>query len=288
MSGSVVALTMSRRASHRQDDLLQVWAYHQSAAGHTESTVAQRVKFIQGLASAAGKRAADLSAADLVESLSRDLAPWSKRTYFLHARAWFRWLVAEGHRTDEPTARMPVPRAPRVLPRPMTDDILVRAIETARPVVAAYLTLAAYGGLRAFEIAQIRGEDLDDRMITVRGKGGVLAMVPTHPQVELLRRAYPAAGYWFPGRRGHAHVLPKSVSTTVTLHLRQQGIPSTLHRARHWYGTNVLRASGGNLRVAQLCLRHASPATTAGYTLINDDERVAAVAALPDLLGRAA
>jgi site-specific recombinase XerC len=65
--------------------------------------------------------------------------------------------------------------------------------------------------------------------------------------------------------------------------MKRQGLPASLHQARHWYGTNVLRSSGGNLRVAQELLRHASPATTAGYTFITSIERADAVAALPNV-----
>lgn len=264
--------------------LLDLWAYYQTAGGNSPETIRARSTFVRSLAAAAGKPPEVLDAVDLVGYLNRDLAPWSRRTYYLHARAWFRWLVQEGYREDEPTAKLPAPRSPRTLPRPMSDDVLRRAITSAGPRTAAYLTLAAFAGLRACEIAQVRGDDFDDRMLTVRGKGGTLAMVPVHHRVAALREQHDPRGFWFPGKDG-GHVLSRSVSVTVATHLHKQALPTTLHKARHWYGTEVLRASGGNLRVAQLCLRHASPSSTAAYTLILDDERVAAVDALPTLLG---
>lgn len=284
---NVVAFPMKGRRAHHGDPLLAEWAYHQSAAGHTPRTVDQRLKFVRSLAVMAGVAPGGLHAADLIAYLSRDLAPWTKRTYFMHGRAWFRWLHAQGHRDKDETATLPAPKAPRVLPRPITDDALLQAIETAGLRTSAYLTLAAFGGLRACEVAQVRGEDFDDGMVTIRGKGGTLAMVPLHPRVDALRDRHPRVGFWFPGVE-NGHVRARAVSLTVSKHMKRQGLPFSLHRARHWYGTNVLRASGGNLRVAQLCLRHANPATTAGYTLINDDERIAAVAALPDIFARLA
>lgn len=266
-----------------ENDLLTLWAYHQAAAGHTARTVEQRLDFIHTLAVHAGHDPAKLMASDLISYLSRDLSPWSKRTYFMHARAWFRWLHTEGHREIDETARLPVPKAPRVSPRPFPTPVLLRAIQTAGPRTAAYLTLAAFAGLRACEVAAVRGDMVTINSVTIRGKGGTLAMVPTHPRVWQLAQRHDPDGWWFPGD-DHGHVQAHGVSGTVTRHLRHQGLPGSLHRARHWYGTNVLRAAGGNLRVAQECLRHSSPATTAGYTMVDDDERTAAVLALPDFL----
>ena len=130
--------------------ILNLWAWHQSAAGHTPRTVEQRVKFIRSLAASSGRDdPADLDAADLIRYLSRDLSPWSKRTYFMHARAWFRWLRDQGYNETDLTARLPVPKAPRVVPRPFATSVLLRAIQTAGPRTSAYLILAAFGGLRA-------------------------------------------------------------------------------------------------------------------------------------------
>lgn len=264
-------------------DLLELWAWHQSAAGHTERTVEQRIKFVRSLATSVGRDdPAQLTGADLIRYLSRDLSPWSKRTYFMHARAWFRWLHDQGYRDTDETARLPVPKAPRTVPRPMPTPLLLRAVQTAGDSSRAYLILAAFAGLRACEVARVAGHEITVDTVTVRGKGGTLAMVPTHPNVWALAQGRPD-DYWFPGA-DHGHVSAHTVSGTVTRHLKKQGIPGSLHRARHWYGTQVLRSSGGNLRVAQELLRHADPSTTAGYTMIDDDQRSAAILALPDFL----
>ena len=59
------------------------------------------------------------------------------------------------------------------------------------------------------------------------------------------------------------------------------GVPGSAHSLRHFYGTQTLRSSGGNLRVTQELMRHASPATTAIYTKVDDEQMRAAVDALP-------
>lgn len=43
----------------------------------------------------------------------------------------------------------------------------------------------------------------------------------------------------------------------------------------------ILRATGGDLRTTQRAARHASPATTAVYTLVADETLMSAVCAIP-------
>ena len=142
------------------------------------------------------------------------------------------------------------------------------------------ILLAAYQGLRVHEIAKFRGEDIRGGELHVIGKGQVAATVPLHPLVAAEAAKYPQ-GWWFPSSRtasGHVHA--KSVSTVMGQALERAGVQATPHQLRHYFGTEVFRSSGGNLRVAQELLRHASPATTALYTKVDDAERRAAVAGM--------
>ena len=64
--------------------------------------------------------------------------------------------------------------------------------------------------------------------------------------------------------------------------LAQLGHPGvTMHRLRHYYGSQVRRAAGGDLRIAQEGLRHADPKETATYTDYAEPALVAAVHAVP-------
>jgi integrase/recombinase XerD len=65
--------------------------------------------------------------------------------------------------------------------------------------------------------------------------------------------------------------------------MRAVGSAASPHQLRHWYGTNVLLAAGGNLRVAQELLRHANLNATAIYTRVTSDQQADAVVALPDM-----
>ena len=96
---------------------------------------------------------------------------------------FFKWLVAEGERQDNPMERIPAPRIPETMQPHYTDDDLRRALakipQTSRdPMVlrnrAILLTLYDTG-LRGAELCGLRTEDLDIRDLSVmvrRGKGG--------------------------------------------------------------------------------------------------------------------
>ena len=60
--------------------------------------------------------------------------------------------------------------------------------------------LAALQGLRAHEVAKLKGEDLDLEAGTmvVKGKGDVTAMLPLHPLVIGHAAVMPRSGFWFP------------------------------------------------------------------------------------------
>ncbi|MGI8881058.1 MAG: tyrosine-type recombinase/integrase [Jatrophihabitans sp.] len=144
------------------------------------------------------------------------------------------------------------------------------------------ILLGAYQGLRVHEIAKIRGEDFTGDSLRVVGKGKVAADLPVHPVIAAEAARYPAVGWWFPSPYCEGEpVTANSVSGVISAALRRSGVNATAHQLRHHFGTEILRASGGNLRVAQELLRHASPATTAVYTMIDDEQRRAAILALP-------
>src|SRR5690606_22330993 len=114
-----------------------------------------------------------------------------------HLAGFYRWCVVEGYRDDDPTMRVPRPKLPRNLPHPIPEDDLARAIALAEPTrVRPWLMLAAYAGLRACEIAPLRGEDLwwhtDPPLLVIQqGKGGDMGTVPIAPDLEAELRCLP-------------------------------------------------------------------------------------------------
>jgi len=57
------------------------------------------------------------------------------------------------------------------------------------------------------------------------------------------------------------------------------GIEGSIHRCRHTYATQLLRA-GVNIRVVQELMRHASLTPTQIYTAVDEDERRDAITRL--------
>jgi integrase len=261
---------------------------HMRARNLRPSTIYQRRRVLARLRAWAGADPIGLDRAQVAAWLaSRDLAPESRSTELSHLRGFYRWAAFEGHIPVDPTAMLPRPKVPRHLPRPMTATALKDAVNDAPDRVRLAVVLAAYGGLRACEIAQLRGEHytLDgERPILriVESKGGSESSVPMHPELVAELSLWPRRGPVWPrhdGKLGHA--TPHLVSATVNGWLHRHGHTDTLHRARHWFGTGVYQSTGRDLRAAQELLRHRSVVSTQIYTYVDPGPLVAAVASLP-------
>lgn len=209
--------------------------------------------------------------------------PWTKSTYYSHAKSLCDWLVATHRLPEHPMTggKIRPARRPKGVPRALSEVEVTRALEAASGDLRTWLVLALSIGLRAHEIAKLRGEDVGEDHVFVRGKGGVLAELPTHPDVWALAQGYPRQGYWFPANTDTGHIPRERISTKVGLHFRKCGIPhGSIHRARHLYATRLLRR-GAHIRLVQKLMRHADVATTSGYTAVDEDELRAAILLLP-------
>lgn len=171
----------------------------------------------------------------------------------------------------DPTMRIPRPKVSRLLPRPIEQQDLDVALQAADLRMRAWLTLAAYAGLRAQEIAWLRRQDLLDRrhppvILVVNGKGDKERVVPLNPQCLAALRAFglPRSGWLWPGQRGPLQ--PATVTKYASRFLHGLGIDATIHCLRHYFGSEVYQRSGKDLRLTQELLGHSSPSTTAIYT----------------------
>lgn len=239
------------------------------ARGLCVNTVDQRVKFARSRWQHWHRW--DLTGPEVTEWLA-GYDGWTRLTYHNHLTSLFAWLEDVGHVVENPMPLIRRPPTPRPRPRPLREPELRRALEAAEGDVRAYLMLGYLAGFRAFEIAKIHGRDLTQTGIRVIGKGGTVETLPTHPLLWELAQHYPREGYWFPSpRAGRVHVGSWTVTTRVGRLFGQLGIAGATHRARHTYGTMLLR-QGANLRVVQELMRHASLSTTAVYLGVEGDE----------------
>jgi len=199
-------------------------------------------------------------------------APWSRATYYGHLRSYFTFAMENDLLAVDPMGRMRRPKPGKSIPRPLTPAQVAAVMAAARPNTRAWLTLGLYAGLRAHEIAKIRGEDVGEDQLYVWGKGGQGAFVPTHPLVWVLALTRPRDGWWFPTRAAAGHVTSLAVSTMTSKLFKANGIEGSIHRCRHTYATELLRG-GANIRVVQTLMRHESLSSTQIYTAVDEGER---------------
>lgn len=270
------------------DDLLSQWSRWQRAQGHSANTINARVARVRAIAVTSHIAPEDMTQDHVVNYLAGLATRSTKATYYSHLRAWFRWLIVIDHRDDDPTLKVPAPKAPRRSPRPISDEEMVLLIASRMHArTRMMILLASLQGLRVHEIAKFRGEDIDwtSGRLRVLGKGEVDATLPLHPDVALMAATFPRRGHWFvalntPNRKRPAeHINSRSVSDVVGDAMTRVGIDGGPHRLRHWYGTRLVK-SGNNLRVVQELLRHASLQTTQVYTKVDEGQMKAAMQGL--------
>jgi integrase/recombinase XerD len=204
-------------------------------------------------------------------------APWTRATYYGHLRSYFTFAMENDLLTVDPMARMRRPKPPRGVPRPLTAEQVDLLLSRANRNLRTRLILGLYAGLRAHEVAKIRGQDVDQDNIFVLGKGGRTDQIPTHPLIWAEAQKRPKVGWWFPSNTALGHVSAVTVSTGTSRHFAACGIEGSIHRTRHTYATNLLRA-GTNVRVVQELMRHRSLDSTMVYT--NREEKLDGISRL--------
>lgn len=213
-----------------------------------------------------------------------DWSPATRQTYYGAAAGFFVWASNpyDAHLDFNPMDLLPRPSAPRGLPRPVTDAQLRKILTSAVDPYRTWSLLAAYAGLRCIEIAGLHREHVtEDNLHVVRGKGGRPGMLPTHPAIWAALQDLPPGpiAYTKLGTPASAAYVSIQTSLYFARSLSLRGV--TLHRLRHWYGTMLYRNTK-DIRRTQELMRHASPATTAIYTLVSSEERLAAIQTLPE------
>lgn len=214
------------------------------------------------------------SAEDVQQFLDgRQIVAKTRYGWLSNLGCFYRWAIDAGATDSDPTARIPRPKMRRSLPRPIPDGDLAVAISLAPPTERAWLSLAAYSGLRCAEIAGLQRADIieDGAMVRVIGKGNRERVVPLHPEAHAAIR-----GHGLP-RRGHLFLRPSGGPYTAALlsrhgnqYLTGIGVDATMHQLRHWFGTRTY-ALCQDIRVVQELMGHSSPVTTAGYAAFSQE-----------------
>ncbi len=288
-------------ASRHVEAFLEMLLAERNAAANTVAAyrhdLADLEKFL-GAHGAALDAAGSQAIRDYLARIGRaGMAPRTLARRLSVLRQYYRFIVGEGWRGDDPTAPIDGPRLGRPLPKVLAEPEVERLIEAARarpgPAGARLTALVEllYGaGLRVSELVglPLAAVRRDLGVVMVRGKGGKERMVPLG---ELARealaahlaqrsalpaktrrragRAAGAAGPWlFPSRSRSGHLTRHRLGQMLKeLAVAAQVDPRRLspHVLRHAFATHLID-HGADLRSVQQMLGHADIATTQIYT----------------------
>ena len=257
-------------------------------AGASPNTLAAYRSDLSAAAVDLGGSLGDASA----ERLSRLGEQWSALAASTVARRsaalrrFYRFLVDDSLRADDPSAALPQPSLQRPLPRvlePTEVEALFADAEqrasSGEPLALRNLAIVEllYGsGLRASELITLprgalrRGQPF----LILLGKGQKERLVPISTRAEAAVARWlehvPANSRWlFPG--GKSHISRVRLFQLVRELAGKAGIaPDRIspHVLRHAFATHLL-AGGADLRVLQALLGHADIATTQIYTHVD-------------------
>jgi integrase/recombinase XerD len=209
-------------------------------------------------------------------------------------RQLFRFLYAEGHRTDDPAAVLEGPKRQRALPKTLSvaevdrlltaagqcdpDAPLAARLRAAR--LACLLETLYATGLRVSELIAlpITAARRGTRAIVVRGKGNKERLVPLNESARRTAQAYldmlalagrDAKSKWlFPSFGASGHLTRQHLARELKVLARAAGLRAdqvSPHVLRHAFASHLLH-NGADLRVVQTLLGHADISTTQIYT----------------------
>jgi integrase/recombinase XerD len=208
-------------------------------------------------------------------------------------RQFYRFLVVDGVRRDDPTAGLDGPRLGRPLPKTLAQEEVARLIAAAEQEKSAegarlrcLLELLYATGLRISELVSLplAAARPDARVLMVRGKGGKERLVPLGAPARVAlgeyrgkRSRFVAEGetspWLFPSRSAPGHLTRRRVGQLLKELAIKAGLePARLspHVLRHAFASHLVDG-GADLRSVQEMLGHADIATTQIYTHVETE-----------------
>lgn len=228
--------------------------------------------------------------------LAGQLKPESVARKISCIRTFFRYLLRQGLRTDDPASRLSLPKLGRPLPKFLSAENAAAVVDTAdewgtvevKARDTALLELLYGCGLRVSELCglELDSFEQDHTYVRVRGKGNKERLVPVGEPArdavvrylaERGRHRHPRTGTQHPtalflNQRG-GRLTTRSVQRFVTRYgALGAGRPDLHpHALRHSCATHMLEG-GADLRAIQEFLGHASLSTTQRYTHVSMDQ----------------
>lgn len=216
-------------------------------------------------------------------------------------RQLYRFLYAEGKRTDDPAAVLEGPKRARTLPKVLSikevDGLLAQARANAENIdqptaqrlrsarLLCLLEVVYATGLRVSELVALPASAArrDQRMLVVRGKGGKERLVPLNQAAKRAMTEYlalraeaknDAQSKWlFPSFGETGHLTRQHFARDLKALGAACGIDGARlspHVLRHAFASHLLH-NGADLRVVQTLLGHADISTTQIYTHVLEE-----------------
>lgn len=284
---------------------LDMLAAERGAAAHTIEAYTRDLSEFLAFLAAKGKTTRNAAADHLRGFLAglarKGLAPTSRARKLSAIRQFFRFLLAEGLRGDDPCSAIDSPRLGRPLPKILSLAEVETLLDTAKAasehaadgsakrralrLYAALETLYATG-LRVSELIALPRNVLtaDDRVLTIKGKGGRERLVPLNDAARDAIRTHLAAvaADEANGRAASAWLFPSAGGQHLTRQRFGQELKSLAaaagieparvspHVLRHAFASHLLER-GADLRTVQQLLGHADISTTQIYTHVLEE-----------------
>ena len=229
----------------------------------------------------------------LANAATSRLAPRTLARRISAMRQFYKFLLLEGVRQDDPTVELDTPRLGRPLPKILSETDVRILIDAARSWpgdegtrLHCILELLYASGLRISELVTLplAAVRRDPRFLLISGKGGKERVVPlSEPGRAALaqylecRDRFLAEGrpsrWLFPSRGRAGHLTRQRAGQLLKELAAKAGLdPEKLspHVLRHAFASHLLD-HGADLRSVQQMLGHADIATTQIYTHVQTD-----------------
>ncbi len=291
---------------------LEMMAVERAAAKNTLMAYTRDLSDASGFVAGRGRDLSDASAEDVeayfADIGARGLSPATASRRRAAVRQFYRFVLGEGWRDDDPSRRVEAPRKGRSLPKVLSRaemDALIAAAgarDGAQGLrLGCMVELAYASGLRISELTGLTLTALarDPAYLIVRGKGGKERLAPLNDAARTAVKTYlevratflpkgqKESPWLFPSRGKAARLTPRRFAQMLDEAAADAGIdPSRVspHVLRHAFATHLLEG-GADLRVVQTLLGHADIGTTQIYTHVAGD-RLAEVVATKHPLAR--
>ena len=291
---------------------LEMMSVERAAAKNTLTAYGRDLTDAAGFLARRGKDLSDAPTEDIEAYFSdlgaRGMSPATAARRRAAVRQFYRFVLTEGWRADDPSRRVEAPRQGRSLPKVLARDEVDGLIAAAAARdgaqglrLACMVELAYASGLRISELTGLTLAALarDPAYLIVRGKGGKERLAPLNDAARTAVKAYlevrptfvpkgDKTNPWlFPSRGKGGRLTPRRFAQMLDEAAVAAGIdPARVspHVLRHAFATHLLEG-GADLRVVQTLLGRADIGTTQIYTHVAGD-RLAEVMAAKHPLSR--